>query len=150
MVPRKMDPPVRPVLTLGRGGGGSRGPRVHRGGGGRGRACAAGAAGRGQTLSLGRVPGEEGRACWGEQGPGGQGCPDWEARVHTKGPGLDSVGVPWHLGVGEEGPLVLVTHRRVTPSLQPAAGRRGVQEALGRCVRFRVNVYLRQVMVMFH
>lgn len=68
----------------GRGGGGTREPRVHRGDGGRGRACAAGAAGRGQTLSLGRVPGEEGRACGGggagNRGPGGQGCLDWEAR----------------------------------------------------------------------
>lgn len=45
---------------------------------------------------------------------------------------------------------MLVTHHRVTQNLQPAAGRRGVQEALGRCVRFRVNVYLRQVIVIFH
>lgn len=50
----------------------------------------------------------------------------WTGRpgTHTKGPGLDSVGVPWHLGVGEEGPLVLVTHHHVPQSLQPAAGRR--------------------------
>ena len=45
---------------------------------------------------------------------------------------------------------MLSTHHRVTQSLPPATGRHGVQEALWLCVRFRVNVYLRQVIVISH
>ena len=75
MVPRMIDPPVRPV-TLG-GGLGHESPgftgAVEVGGGG---------VLQGQTLSLGRVPGEEGRACWGEQGARWTGLP----RLGGQGP----------------------------------------------------------------